>query len=161
IHARLAKSHEAIDAGERIARDQGLDVAFGLEAKLLFDLDFHPQALAIEAILVTLFVPRHREIALVNILVGAAPGVMHAHGGIGSDGAVKEAPARLARVLLKELLEDFLFRPKVEDGPFLGREIDLGLNLFEWHSSLGIDNERRYSSKVRSRAVKMGLERIA
>src|SRR5262249_61172935 len=46
IYACLAQSDEAVDTGEGIAWDQGFDVAFGLEAKLLFDLDFNPQTLA-------------------------------------------------------------------------------------------------------------------
>src|ERR1041384_96874 len=56
------------------------NVALGFEAKLLFDLDLDPEALAIEAILITQFVPGHRVIALKDVFISATPGVMHAHG---------------------------------------------------------------------------------
>ena len=104
-----------------------------LEAEFLLDLDFDPQPLAIEAVLIPLLVAGHGEVALVGVLVGAAPGMVDAHRVVGGDGPVEERPARLAAVLRAKLLENLGVVPELEDGPLLGREIDLRLDLVERH----------------------------
>ena len=83
-------------------------------AELLLDLDFDPQALAVEAVLVAQLVAGHGEVALVGVLVGAAPGVVDAHRVVGGDGAVEEAPRRLARILLPQSGEDVLLGPEAK-----------------------------------------------
>ena len=77
----------------------GLDVALAREAEVALDVDLDPQALAVEPVLVALVVAEHRLEALVEVLVGPAPGVMDAHRVVGRDRAVEEAPALAARVL--------------------------------------------------------------
>ena len=69
------------------------DVPLGLETQLLFDLDLHPEPLAVEPVLVALPVAEHGVVALEEVLVGAAPGVVHAHRVVGRDRPVEEGPA--------------------------------------------------------------------
>ena len=88
----LAEADELGDA-------EGLDVLLAGEAEVAFDVDLDPQALAVEPVLVALVVAEHRVEALVEVLVGPAPGVVDAHRVVGRDRAVEEAPARAARVL--------------------------------------------------------------
>ena len=45
-----------------------LDVALGVQAERLLDLDLDPEALAVEAVLVALVVPAHRLVALEDVL---------------------------------------------------------------------------------------------
>ena len=82
--------------------------------QLFLDFDFDPQPLAVEAVLETLVVPRHREVALEDVLVGASPGVVHAHRVIGGDRTVDEAPPRLASVLRAELGKNRSLLPKAQ-----------------------------------------------
>ena len=95
----LALLDELGDAGEGVARHQVLDVALRFQLQGLFDFHLHPQPLAIETVLVTQLVAGHGEIAVVGVLVGAAPGMVHSHGIVGGDGPVEERPLRLAAVL--------------------------------------------------------------
>ena len=74
---------------------------FDLQLQFLLDLDLDPEALAVEAVLVAQLVAGHGEVALVGVLVGAAPGVVDAHRVVGGDRAVEEGPLRLAAVLLR------------------------------------------------------------
>src|SRR5262249_42362843 len=131
--ALFAQLHEAVDGGERVAGDEGLDVALALELQLLLDLDLDPQPLAVEAVLVALVLAEHGVEALEGVLVGAAPGVVDAHRVVGGDGAVEEGPADAARVLLAEGLEGPCAVPELEHRPLLGGEIDLSLYLVERH----------------------------
>src|SRR5262249_27075877 len=133
IDALLAERHEAVDAGEAVAGDEALDVALGAEAQLLLDLDLDPEALAVEAVLVAQLVAGHGVVALVNVLVGAAPGVVDAHRVVGGDPAVEEGPLRLAAVLLAEALEGLGALPEGEDGALQGREVYLRVYLLERH----------------------------
>ena len=72
-----------------------LDVALVLEAELLLDLDLDPQPLAVEPVLVALPLAEHGVVALEEVLVRAAPGVVDAHRVVGGDRPVQEAPAPL------------------------------------------------------------------
>src|SRR5207244_10350237 len=83
-----------------------LNLALGVEPQLLLDLDFHPQALAIEAILVALVEALHGPEALIDILVGATPGMMHAHRIVGSDRPIEEGIARTAPIPFDQLSEE-------------------------------------------------------
>ncbi len=89
-----------------------LDVALALEAQLLFHLDLDPEALAVEAVLIALLMAGHGVVAQVDVLVRAAPGVVHLHGVVGRDGAVQEGPAGLALVLAPQLVEDAALVPE-------------------------------------------------
>ena len=77
----------------------GLDVALVGQAQVALDVDLHPQALAIEPVLVALVVAEHRPEALEDVLVGPAPGMVDAHRVVGRDRAIEKAPARPAGVL--------------------------------------------------------------
>ncbi len=107
--AAFAFLHELIDA-------ELFDGTFGTEAELLFDFDFDPEALAVESILVTEIAAIHGPVALEGVFVGAAPGVVDAHGIVGRDGAVEKTPRLFAGVFGPEFLEDVAFVPELEDG---------------------------------------------
>ncbi len=80
-----------------------LDLLLVVEAELPLDLDLDPEALAVEAVLVPLPLPEHGVVALVEVLVGAAPGVVHAHRVVGRDRPVDEAEPLLRRVVSREV----------------------------------------------------------
>src|SRR5204862_3855391 len=90
--ALLAQRHELGDAVR-------LDVALALEAEIALDVDLDPQALAVEPVLPALVVAEHGVEALKQVLVGTAPGVVHAHRVVGRDGSVEAAPMRPPGVL--------------------------------------------------------------
>jgi hypothetical protein len=91
--------------------------------------------LAIETVLVTEFVTSHREVALKGILIGAAPGMMDAHGVIGSDGTIEKRPFWSSRVLDSQLLKNVMLLPETKDYAFVLCEIDFCLNLRKRHTS--------------------------
>ena len=124
-HALLAQAHELGDA-------EGLDVLLAGEAELALDVDLDPQALAVEAVLLALVLAEHGVVALEDVLVGAAPGVVDAHRVVGRDGAVEERPVLAARVLGAELGEDGPLAPEVERAVFLGSEVWLRCDSREW-----------------------------
>ena len=93
----------------------GLDVALALEAEFLLDFDLDPQALAVEAVLVALVLAEHGVVALEEVLVGAAPGVVNAHRIVGRDRPVDEGVATVrALVAVKVLLDDVVTLPPGE-----------------------------------------------
>ena len=128
-HALLAQAHELGDP-------ERLDVALALEVQVPLDVDLDPQALAVEAVLVALVLAEHRVEALEEVLVGAAPGVMDAHGVVGRDRAVEEAPARVARVLRAEARERPALSPFTEQVVLLGDEVGSGADGTEHRASL-------------------------
>ncbi len=104
-HALFALLNEGGDAHR-------FDVALAGEAELFLGLDLHPEALAVEAVLVALLVAAHGVEALPEIFVGAAPGVMDAHGVVGRHGAVHEGPAPVGVVVAVQVfLEDVALVP--------------------------------------------------
>ena len=125
----LAQAHEAVDPVV-------LDVALRGEAEVALDVDLDPQALAVEPVLVALVLAEHRVEALVEVLVGAAPGVVDAHRVVGRDRAVEEAPARAAGVLRAEAGERAPVAPLGEDLVLLGDEVGLRADGVE-HSTPG------------------------
>ena len=94
-----------------------LNVAFRLELFLFFNLHFHPEALTIKPVLIAGLMTEHSVVAVENILVGAAPDVMHTHRIVSCDGAVDERPLGAASVLLAKLVEDFIFFPPHQQLP--------------------------------------------
>lgn len=90
------------------------DVPFRLEAELLLHFHLDPQTLAVEAVLIPELMAGHGVEALVEILVSAPPGVVHAHWIVRRNGAVEEGPLRLATILVDELLEALLALPEGE-----------------------------------------------
>ncbi len=115
-HALLAEAHELGDA-------EGLDVALAGEAQVTLDVDLDPQPLAVEAVLPALVVPEHGVIALIEVLVRPAPGVMDTHRVVGRDGAVEERPGRAARVLCPQASEGAPLAPLRQDLVLLGWEV--------------------------------------
>ena len=119
LSTRLAELDEAVDP-------VGLDVALVLEAEILFGFDLDPQPLAVEAVLVALPLAEHGVVALVEVLVGAAPGVMHPHRVIGGDRAVEEAETTLrARVARQVPLLRPLGAPELSHLALEGRDVQL------------------------------------
>ncbi len=122
--ALLAQAHELGDA-------VGLDVALAGETEILLDVDFDPESLAVEAVLIALVAAVHGPEALEEVLVGAAPGVMHAHRVVCRDRPVEEAPALVARVLGSQAGKSAALTPQRQDLVLLGDEIGLGADGFE------------------------------
>ena len=87
---------------------------FELKSKCLLDFDFHPETLAVKAVLIALIEAAHRLIALEQILVRATPCVMNAHRVVSCDGTVDEAIARSAPVLLLQPFEHPVCVPEVQ-----------------------------------------------
>src|SRR6478609_7965633 len=74
---------------------------------------------------------------LVEVLVGAAPGVVDAHRVVGGDRTVEEAPAGPAGVLRAEALERPPLAPLGEDLVLLGDEVGLRADGSEHRTSDG------------------------
>ena len=105
------------------------DGRLGAEAQLLFDFDFPSQTLAVEAVLVTLIMPGHREKSLVRIFIRPTPCVVHAHRVVGGDRPVQKAPTFLAVVFFTQLAEGIVLRPELEDGVLTGNKVAVGNRL--------------------------------
>ncbi len=141
-HALLAQADELGDPVR-------LDVALRGEAEVALDVDLDPQALAVEAVLVPLVLAQHRVEPLVQVLVGAAPGVVDAHRVVGGDRPVEEAPAGSAGVLRPQPCERPSLRPLPEQGVLLGDEV----------GSAGDGVEHR-ASRVADRGPDRACERV-
>ena len=121
-HPLLALLDEAGDA-------VGLDVALGGKALLLLHLHFDPQPLAVEPVLVALAVALHGAPAQEQVLVGAAPGVVHPHRVVGGDRTVDEGVAPLGRgVALQVAIDDAGGLPPAELLMLQGDEVDARRN---------------------------------
>jgi hypothetical protein len=108
VHPLLALVDEVADA-------IGLDVLLGPEAQLFFHLHLHPQALAVEAVLVAGVIALHGLVAVIQILVGAAPGVVHPHGVVGGDRPVHETETLCAAFVAgRQLLKCFVVFPEFQ-----------------------------------------------
>ena len=115
-HSSLALVNEVVDA-------EFMDGGLCPEPKLLFHFDFDPQPLAVETVLVSLIVTRHREESLIGVLVRSAPRVVNPHWVIRGDWTVEKAPSLAACVLLAKLTEDLPDLPKLQNGMFAGDKI--------------------------------------
>src|SRR4029079_14597799 len=90
--------------------------------------------LAVEAVLPALVEALHRLVSLVEVLIGTAPGVMHAHClDIPGDPTVDERVARTAGVLLSERIERALSLPQVEHAMLELGQIEAGPDRAEPH----------------------------
>ena len=114
---RLGRLHDHLPAAPREFRQPVLlDLALGVEPERALDPDLDPEPLAVEAVLVPLLVAAKRLVALEHVLQRPPPGRMDAeHHPVRRDGAVDEAEALAAAVLLPELLEGLLLLPELED----------------------------------------------
>ena len=128
--ALLAQRHETGDP-------ERLDVALRGEPELALDVDLDPQPLAIEPVLVALLLAQHGVVPLVQVLVGAAPGVMDAHRVVRGDRPVEEAPARSAAVLGAQPRERPTLTPQIQDLVLLGDKVGLRVDGSE-HSASGL-----------------------
>ncbi len=136
----LAHLHELGNGSHAVSGYEVLDVAFRFHPnaavfELFFNLDLDPQPLTVEALLIAQFMAGHGEIALVDILVRPAPGMMHAHRIVGSDGTIEKRPFRLAAILFAEFGKGVNLLPEIENELFLRGEIDLRFNLVKRHSN--------------------------
>ena len=82
----------------------GLDIEFRVEAEFFFYLDFHPQALAVEAVLKALAVALHVAEAQEQVFVSAPPRVMNAHRVVGGDWSVDERVPLIGAVVSVQVL---------------------------------------------------------
>ena len=90
-------------------------VLFGFEAELLFCADLNPKALRVKAVLIAAVKALHGLVSQENILKRASPGVVNAHGIVGSNGAVKEAEASVAAVFSLQLAKAIILLPKAHN----------------------------------------------
>src|SRR5690606_31216353 len=125
-------AHPFLAALAELRDAEFLDLALVLDPELFLDLDLHPQALGVEAVLETLFLAQHVVVALEHVLVRPAPGMVYAHGVVRGDRAIDEREG-LARtvVAVQVLLDDLFLVPPVEEVAFHLREIDLGWDVVE------------------------------
>src|SRR6266513_1291378 len=115
---RSTRARELVDA-------VGLDVPLAVQVELALDLHFHPQALAVEPVLPALVEALHRLVALVEVLIRAAPRVMDAHRlDVGGDRSVDERVPRPAGVLAAQRLEALLALPQVEHAVLELRQVE-------------------------------------
>ena len=122
VHARLAQLHEAVDP-------ERLDLALVIEAQLALDLDLDPQALAVESVLESLALAEHGVIALVEVLVGSAPGVVHAHGVVGGDRPVQERVTAVGFRVAREIARHHAsFLPACDLLALQGHHVELALD---------------------------------
>ena len=117
-HAGLARLHKAVDS-------VGLDVLLGVEPHLLLHLNLHPKTLAVEPVLVPLFEALHGLVALEQVLVGAAPGVVDTHRVVGGYGAVDKGPSPVRVLVAVQVL---LHHPGL-----VPPRLDIALHLREVH----------------------------
>jgi hypothetical protein len=109
-----------------------LDFSLVLEPEFFLDLDLDPESLAVESVLEALVLAKERVKSLKNVLVGAAPSVVHAHRIIGGDWTVDERKPPFCPVVLVEILFDsFSLFPPREKISFQCGKIDLGWNVTE------------------------------
>jgi hypothetical protein len=106
-HALLAGQHELADPEVQ-------DVVFGLEAELTFDLDLHPEALAIEPVLPVGVEAVHGLVAQRDVFERPAPSVVDAHWVVGGNGPIDKAKERPVSVLGAQLLEAVVAGPEAQ-----------------------------------------------
>ena len=118
-HTLLAQVDEFADAVL-------LDVGLGGHAEVFFDVDLNPQSLPVEAVLITLLEALHGLVALEQVLVRAAPGVVNAHRVVCRNRPVHEGEPLAGVVVANEvLLNDSALVPPCEQVLFHLDEIDL------------------------------------
>ena len=103
-----------------------MDGGFRAESQLLFDFDLDPESMAVETVLESLIMARHRKESLICVFVRAAPGVMNSHRIIGGDGTVKKTPTLATSVFSSQLLKRLLLNPEFQYGMFAVDKITVG-----------------------------------
>ena len=116
----LAQVHEFFDA-------VFLHFPFGLETQFLFHLNFHPQSLAVEAVLVAELMAGHCFVAVVDIFQGPAPGVVHTHGVVGRDGPIYKGPFWFTLICRYALAENVVLFPELQQFVLELYEINFGV----------------------------------
>ena len=115
---------DALDAaGVELGEAVLLDLALGVQAERLLDLDLDPEALAVEAVLVALILAEQGLVALEDVLQRPAPGMVDGHRVVRGHRPVDEGEPRAAGVQLPEPVERPLGLPPFEDDTFQGRMI--------------------------------------
>src|SRR5687767_5593333 len=118
VYARAARTRELVDAVR-------FDVALAVQVELALHLHLDPQPLAVEPVLPALVESLHRLVALVEILVGASPGVMDAHRlDVRRDRAVDEGIPRPAGVLFPQRVEAPVALPQLEHAVLEFRKVE-------------------------------------
>ncbi len=121
--------HALLAALDEVRNTVLFDFALVLQAEFLLDLHFHPQALAIEAILEALFLAEHVVVPLEEILVAATPGMVHTHRIVGGDRAIDETEGLRRAIVAGKIGSLHLgIVPKLDDLSLKSRKIDLGGN---------------------------------
>jgi hypothetical protein len=88
------------------------DLAFNLETKFFLNLNFYPEALAVEAVLVAKLLSLHRPEALKEVFVHAGSGVVKAHRIIRGYRPIEERPRFSVLIQAPPSLESICIAPK-------------------------------------------------
>src|SRR5215469_3343537 len=123
LHACEAQ-HPGLTSLDKLGDAVSFDVPLAFESEFLLDLDLHPQALTVEAVLVALPVPEHRVIPAEQILVRPAPRVVHAHRVVCGDRTVEKRPALRGLVIARQVPRERAFGgPPLHERALLRRKI--------------------------------------
>ena len=115
LRLECREMHHPLAAGTGEALEtERFDLPLRVEPERLLDLDFHPQSLAVEAILESLLVAAQRSVALDDVLERAAPRMMDTHRIVRGDRAVEEGEASSPAVPGDEAREDALALPELQ-----------------------------------------------
>ncbi len=106
--------HAVAAGASKLVEPVLLDLLLRVEAERLLDLYLDPEPLAVESILVALFVSEHGAVPLHQIFQRATPCVMHTHWVIGGDWAINKRKWGAARVLCTQSLKGGLLLPQRE-----------------------------------------------
>ncbi len=110
------------------------NILFTLEIHLLLDFHFHPESLAVEAILIAQIVPFHGMVSLEDVFVSAPPSMVNTHRIIGCNRTINEGPFLLAVIRRYQFLEDIIFFPVIEHFMLKSYKIDFWINFFQHRS---------------------------
>ena len=125
LHCRKAP-HSLLARFDKSINPERFDIALRGESLFLFDFDFNPQPLAVEALLEPQLVALHRLEAIEQVFVCPAPRMMDTHRAIRRDRPVNETPFRLAPVFLDQKVKSVVFLPEGEDASFKRGKVNVG-----------------------------------
>jgi len=137
LHGRIVEDLMFALVGE-FGQAEFLDFPLAVEAEALFDVDFDPETLAVESVLPAFVFALHGVVTLVKVFVGAAPGVVNAHGVVGGDGTVDKAEDAVLffgfGAQAAQFVERVGFLPVIEDVIFEFYEVYFVGYVFKAHN---------------------------
>ena len=105
---------------------------FDVKPSSFLDLHLDPEALTVKAVLEALVKPLHRAVAKEHVLVRSTPGVVNAHGVVGSDRAVYERCSLFGALIAAQVLfDDAILLPERENLALKGWKVHLRTDRIE------------------------------